>query len=75
MDLPSNVITLRVYTTLSRTQSSGIEVRTALSDLPQWDSLEGVFGFYLLCLSNFIQVSILLGPCVLGPAEPPLKTG
>lgn len=57
-----------------------------LNYLPSWDSLEGVFGFYLLRLSNFIQVSILrLSNCiqvsiVLGSsapeeAKPALKSG
>lgn len=59
--MPSNMILPQFYTTLSRAKSSEIGGKVALNYLPPWDSLEGVFGFYLLRLSNFIQVSILLG--------------
>lgn len=46
-----------------------------LNYLPSWDSLEGVFGFYLLRLSNFIQVSIVLGSSAPEEAKPSLKSG
>lgn len=46
-----------------------------LNYLPSRDSLEGVFGFYLLRLSNFIQVSIVLGSSAPEEAKPALKSG
>lgn len=46
-----------------------------LNYLPSWDSLEGVFGFYLLRLSNFIQVSIVLGSSAPEEAKAALKSG